>query len=142
MRSSQTSRRAVGRKAAAPAARSRWSSECPVSGAPAGGGGARDQNHKTEEIVNYEISRTTKTEVIEAGRVNRISAAVLVDGIYSRDSKGETAYPPRSEGRDRPHRRCGAIGHRLQCQTRRSGRGGQFALRREPPMPIDEPAAG
>ena len=63
-----------------------------------GGGGAPavgDQNKKTEEIVNYEISRTTKTEVIEAGRVNRVSAAVLVDGIYNKNDKGELAYQPR-----------------------------------------------
>jgi flagellar M-ring protein FliF len=55
----------------------------------------RDQSRKTEEIVNYEISRTTKTEVIEAGRVNRISAAVLVDGNYTKNDKGEMAYQPR-----------------------------------------------
>ena len=54
-----------------------------------------DQSRKTEEIVNYEISRTTKTEVIEAGRVNRISAAVLVDGNYIKNDKGELAYQPR-----------------------------------------------
>ena len=54
-----------------------------------------DQSRKTEEIVNYEISRTTKTEVTEAGRVNRISAAVLVDGIYTKSDKGEVAYQPR-----------------------------------------------
>ena len=59
------------------------------------GGSKGDQSRKTEEIVNYEISRTTKTEVIEAGRVNRISAAVLVDGIYSKNDKGEVAYQPR-----------------------------------------------
>jgi flagellar M-ring protein FliF len=56
---------------------------------------ARDQNRKTEEVVNYEISRTTKTEVIEAGRVRRISAAVLVDGNYSKNDKGEMVYQPR-----------------------------------------------
>lgn len=60
-------------------------------------GGQRDQSKKTEEIVNYEISRTTKTEVIEAGRVNRISAAVLVDGRYIQDPKGEMVYQPRSK---------------------------------------------
>jgi flagellar M-ring protein FliF len=72
-------------------------SELPGSGKPAegGGGGGGDQNRKTEEIVNYEISRTTKTEVTEAGRVNRISAAVLVDGNYTKNDKGETAYQPR-----------------------------------------------
>ena len=56
---------------------------------------SRDQSKKTEEIVNYEISRTTKTEVIEAGRVNRISAAVLVDGRYTKSDKGEMVYEPR-----------------------------------------------
>jgi flagellar M-ring protein FliF len=56
----------------------------------------RDQNRKSEEIVNYEISRTTKTEVIEAGRVNRISVAVLVDGSYARNEKNEMVYQPRS----------------------------------------------
>jgi flagellar M-ring protein FliF len=57
----------------------------------------RDQSRKTEEINNYEISRTTKTEVIEGGRVNRISVAVLVDGTYSRNDKGELAYQERSK---------------------------------------------
>ena len=57
----------------------------------------RDQNRKTEEIVNYEISRNTRTEVIEGGRVNRISVAVVVDGIYTKNEKGETTYQPRSK---------------------------------------------
>ncbi|MGE6057315.1 flagellar M-ring protein FliF C-terminal domain-containing protein, partial [Klebsiella variicola subsp. variicola] len=37
------------------------------------GSTAKDQSKKTEETNNYEISRTTKTEVTEVGRVNRIS---------------------------------------------------------------------
>jgi flagellar M-ring protein FliF len=57
----------------------------------------RDQSRKSEEIVNYEISKTTKTEVIEGGRVNRISVAVLVDGNYSKDDKGDVTYQPRSK---------------------------------------------
>ncbi len=59
--------------------------------------GPRDQSHKTEEIVNYEISKTTKTEVIEGGRVNRLSVAVLVDGTYGKDDKGDITYQPRSK---------------------------------------------
>ena len=35
--------------------------------------------------------------MIEAGRVNRISAAVLVDGIYTKNDKGEMVYQPRSK---------------------------------------------
>ncbi len=58
---------------------------------------ARDQSKKTEETNNYEISRTTKTEVTEAGRVNRISVAVLVDGSYARNDKGEMVYQERSK---------------------------------------------
>jgi len=57
----------------------------------------RDQSKKTEETNNYEISRTTKTEVTEAGRVNRISVAVLVDGSYSKGEKGDLIYKERSK---------------------------------------------
>ncbi len=58
---------------------------------------ARDQSKKTEETNNYEISRTTKTEVTEAGRVNRISVAVLVDGSYAKNDKGEQVYKERAK---------------------------------------------
>jgi flagellar M-ring protein FliF len=57
----------------------------------------RDQSKKSEETNNYEISRTTKTEVTEAGRVNRISVAVLVDGSYSKNEKGDLVYKERSK---------------------------------------------
>jgi flagellar M-ring protein FliF len=58
---------------------------------------ARAPLKKTEETNNYEISRTTKTEVTEAGRVNRISVAVLVDGSYVKSDKGEMVYQERSK---------------------------------------------
>jgi flagellar M-ring protein FliF len=58
---------------------------------------ARDQSKKSEETNNYEISHTTKTEVTEAGRVNRISVAVLVDGSYIKNDKGEMVYKDRSK---------------------------------------------
>jgi len=57
----------------------------------------RDQSRKSEEIVNYEISKTTKTEVIEGGRLDRLSVAVLVDGTYAKDDKGNVTYQPRSK---------------------------------------------
>jgi flagellar M-ring protein FliF len=56
-----------------------------------------DESRKSEEIVNYEISKTTKTEIIEAGRVNRVSVAVLVDGTYGKNDKGDLTYQPRSK---------------------------------------------
>jgi len=58
---------------------------------------ARDASKKSEEIVNYEISRSTKTEVTEGGRIKRISAAVLVDGSYAKNDKGDVVYQPRSK---------------------------------------------
>jgi len=72
--------------------------ELPGSNKPADSSSvSREQNKKTEEITNYEISRTTKTEVTEAGRINRISAAVLVDGNYTKNDKGEMTYAPRAK---------------------------------------------
>ena len=67
--------------------------------APGGADNAasRDESRKSEEIVNYEISKTTKTEVIEGGRLNRVSVAVLVDGTYGKNDKGESTYQPRSK---------------------------------------------
>jgi flagellar M-ring protein FliF len=69
-----------------------------LPGAAQGQGGQptqRDASSKNEEVVNYEISRTTRTEVLEGGRVKRLSVAVLVDGTYSRSPAGEVSYQPR-----------------------------------------------
>lgn len=67
-------------------------------------GGSQDQgttsqqtSNRNEETVNYEISRTTKTETLEPGRVKRISVAVLVDGNYAKNADGKSVYTPRSE---------------------------------------------
>jgi flagellar M-ring protein FliF len=57
----------------------------------------RDNARKTEEVVNYEITRTTRTETLEPGRVKRISVAVLVDGIYNKGTNNEVAYQPRAK---------------------------------------------
>jgi flagellar M-ring protein FliF len=62
-----------------------------------GNSAQNDQTRKTEEIVNYEISKTTRTEVIDGGRLNRLSVAVLVDGTYAKDDKGNVTYQPRSK---------------------------------------------
>jgi flagellar M-ring protein FliF len=62
-----------------------------------GAAAAKDQSKKSEETNNYEISHTTKTEITEAGRVNRISVAVLVDGAYTKTEKGEMVYKERSK---------------------------------------------
>jgi flagellar M-ring protein FliF len=59
--------------------------------------GTRDTASKTDETVNYEISRTTRTEVLEAGRLKKLSVAVLVDGVYANDQSGSVTYAPRAQ---------------------------------------------
>ena len=59
--------------------------------------GSKQATNRTEETVNYEISRTTKTEVLEPGRVKRLSVAVLVDGAYAQGEDGSMVYAPRSQ---------------------------------------------
>ncbi len=71
--------------------------ELPNAPGAAPNGAARELSKKNEEIINYDISRTTETRVIEGGRVNRISVAVLVDGSYSKNDKGEMVYKERSK---------------------------------------------
>jgi flagellar M-ring protein FliF len=58
--------------------------------------GPKDASNKNEEVINYEISRTTRTEVLEGGRLKRLSVAVLVDGTYTKGDNGEMTYKPRT----------------------------------------------
>ncbi len=55
------------------------------------------QNNRSEEITNYEISRTVRNTVRESGEVTRLSVAVLVDGRYTTNEAGEKIYEPRSQ---------------------------------------------
>ncbi len=57
----------------------------------------KDTSEKNEETTNYEISKVIKTEVLEGGRVKRLSVAVLVDGIYAPGADGKPAYQPRPQ---------------------------------------------
>lgn len=54
--------------------------------------------NRTEETVNYEISKVIKTHVRESGIVKRLSVAVLVDGTYGEPAAdGTRQYQPRSK---------------------------------------------
>jgi len=108
-----------------------------------GSADAANRNHsqdsKSEEIVNYEISHTTKTEVTEAGRVNRISAAVLVDGTYSKDAQGKLVYKPRSK--EEIERIAALVRSAIGFNAKRGDQVEVVNLRfaETPPMPINEP---
>ncbi len=56
-----------------------------------------DQSNSTSETVNYEISRTQRTQVTEAGSLKRLSVAVLVDGVYTPVADAPPTYAPRSD---------------------------------------------
>lgn len=61
-----------------------------------GEAGPTSNSGRTEETTNYEISKTVRSTVREGGDVRRLSVAVLVDGTYKTDEKGEKTYQPRS----------------------------------------------
>lgn len=51
---------------------------------------------KTEETINYEISKIVRNKVKNAGTIKRLTAAVMVDGSYKTNEDGTTTYQPRS----------------------------------------------
>jgi flagellar M-ring protein FliF len=71
--------------------------ELPGANAQGNANAQREASQKNEETVNYEISKTVRTEVIEGGRVKRMSVAVLVDGNYLRANGGQQEYQPRPQ---------------------------------------------
>lgn len=66
-----------------------------TTGAGGGSTGSNEQGSTTEETTNYEISKTTSTSTTQAGGIKRLSVAVVVDGTYSTDAKGNSVYTPR-----------------------------------------------
>jgi len=58
--------------------------------------GPNSASNRTEETVNYEISKSTKTQVQDAGTVKKLSVAVVVDGTYTQGANGARTYAPRS----------------------------------------------
>lgn len=68
----------------------------PTGDVAAGGeAGGRERSNRTEETVNYEISRTLRNQTRRGGTVRRISIAVQVDGFYREEPDGSRSYAPR-----------------------------------------------
>lgn len=55
------------------------------------------QANRSEEITNFEISKTIRSTVRESGEVSRLSVAVLVDGRYTTAEDGTKTYEPRPQ---------------------------------------------
>jgi flagellar M-ring protein FliF len=58
--------------------------------------GMTDSSSKVEETINYEISKVVRNKVKNSGTIRRLTAAVLVDGVYEKDKDGKIVYRPRS----------------------------------------------
>jgi len=58
---------------------------------------AGSNREKSDETINYEISRTVNKTVMPVGDVKKLSIAVLVDGNYAKNDKGVEEYQPRPE---------------------------------------------
>ena len=58
---------------------------------------AGSNREKSDETINYEISRTVNKTVMPVGDVKKLSIAVLVDGNYVKSEKGVEEYQPRPE---------------------------------------------
>ena len=67
---------------------------------PGGAGGNQAtrnaSDNRTEEVVNFEISKRVVNQVRDTGIINRLSIAVLVDGAYELDANDERVYRARS----------------------------------------------
>lgn len=68
---------------------------------PVNGDDTSNQNfaivEKSDQITNYEISKTIKNHISEAGVLERLSIGILVDGTYKLDSTTNSMdYIPRS----------------------------------------------
>ena len=62
-----------------------------------GANGDTSTSSRSEEATNFEISKTIRNHVREAGKVNKMSVAVLVDGNYTENAEGVAQYEPRSQ---------------------------------------------
>jgi len=72
--------------------------QLPDAGASgAAGSNAESNRARTEETTNFEITKEVVNSVKETGNVKRLSVAVLVDGIYTKNEAGDEVYQPRSE---------------------------------------------
>lgn len=53
-------------------------------------------SNRSEQTLNYEINKTVRSQVHEAGKVRRLSVAVVVDGSYKTGEDKKQEYVPRT----------------------------------------------
>lgn len=60
--------------------------------------GSSNKMERVDEVTNFEVSKTTKKYIKQAGSIKRLTVAVLVDGKYTFDKEvSEYIYSPRTK---------------------------------------------
>ena len=67
----------------------------PTSGKAAASESAGQE--KLDETINYEINKVVNKTVMPVGDIQKLSVAVLIDGIYNKNDKGVEVYQPRAK---------------------------------------------
>ena len=62
----------------------------------ASGNGSASQTSRTEETINYEISKVVRNKVKNTGTIKRLTVAVMVDGVYEKNAEGKMVYRQRT----------------------------------------------
>ncbi|MGB0749428.1 MAG: flagellar basal-body MS-ring/collar protein FliF [Magnetospiraceae bacterium] len=68
-----------------------------VPGDTGTGVNSTENETRSEETVNYEISKQVTNTIREGSQIRRLSVAVLVDGNYQLDAQGAQVYTPRDQ---------------------------------------------
>jgi flagellar M-ring protein FliF len=55
------------------------------------------EHEKSDETINYEINRVVRKTVLPVGTISKLSIAVLIDGVYAQNNKGQEVYQPRAK---------------------------------------------
>lgn len=63
------------------------------------GGGTQtsEETARTQETINYEISKQEQRVRIPKGQLSKVTVAVLVDGVYKKGKDGKLVYEPRPD---------------------------------------------
>ena len=69
----------------------------PDANASSGGISNKRNTQRIDETTNFEISKTVSTHVKETGKINKLSVAILVDGIYAENADGDLVYNSRTD---------------------------------------------
>jgi flagellar M-ring protein FliF len=62
-----------------------------------GGSASQQQGSRETRTTNYEINKEEHNIVAQLGEIDRLSVAVIVDGVYTENEAGEEIFTPRNQ---------------------------------------------